>query len=167
MMINGVRLWSIMIKSCFLFHVLKLDGHIHYEILYLSIPTLRVFGSVLVKEEGFTMDEDDANSDIDVLLMFSYLLLFGTAGALFFIQALWIVGSHDTLLNERLVAILWAFNASGFCSALGMFICHFILPSGRENHLPKVFTLIIGTASAFLFTAVGYGLLILFVFQHP
>ncbi|KAI3924783.1 hypothetical protein MKW92_028784 [Papaver armeniacum] len=113
------------------------------------------------------MDEDDANSDIDVLLMFSYLLLFGTAGAFFFIQALWIVGSHDTLLNERLVAILWAFNASGFCSALGMFIFHFIPPSGRENHLPKEFTLIIGTASAFLFTAVGYGLLILFVFQHP
>ncbi|KAI3914620.1 hypothetical protein MKW92_007496 [Papaver armeniacum] len=112
------------------------------------------------------MDKNEANSFLDVLDMSSILLLFGTGGAFFFILALLIVGSHDALLKERLVAILWAFTASGFCSSLGMFICHIILPSRREYHLSKEFTLIIGTASAFLFTVLGYGLLISFVFQH-
>ncbi|MCL7042521.1 hypothetical protein MKW94_017666 [Papaver nudicaule] len=99
---------------------------------------------------------------LEVLLMVSsFLLSFSTAGALYFTQALTIVGSHDPVLKHSLAAFKWAFASSFLSNFLGVVVL-LILQSRREYHQYKKLSLIISNTASFVFMVLGYGLLIAF-----
>ncbi|KAI3869270.1 hypothetical protein MKX03_026694 [Papaver bracteatum] len=123
--------------------------------------------SILICLFCFMMDETESYTCLNVFLFNTSLLLLslGSVGGLVFTQALGIVGCHDTLLKERLVAVHWAFAASGFCSYLGTFM-YVILPFRREYHPYKRFFLITGITSSLLCMVLAYGLLLSFMVQR-
>ncbi|MCL7047910.1 hypothetical protein MKW94_030966 [Papaver nudicaule] len=100
------------------------------------------------------------------LMVCSLLLSVSILGALCFVNALSIVGSHDPLLKHSLVVLHWVVKASSTCNFLGMSIA-LILSSSREYLLYQKFSLLIGTTASFLFMVLGYGLLLSFIVQHP
>ncbi|KAI3873188.1 hypothetical protein MKX03_034278 [Papaver bracteatum] len=96
-----------------------------------------------------------------LLMVSSFLLSFGTAGAFYFTQALAVVGSHDPVVKHSLAAFNRVFIASFLCNFLGVLTC-LILQSRREYHQYKKISLIISNAASFLFMVLGYGLVIAF-----
>ncbi|KAI3873192.1 hypothetical protein MKX03_034282 [Papaver bracteatum] len=100
-----------------------------------------------------------------LLMMSSFLLSFATAGALYFTQALAIVGSHDPLLKDSLAALNRVVSASFFCNFLGLFAL-LILQSRREYHRYMKLSLTISNTASFLFLVLGYGFIIAFNIQR-
>ncbi|KAI3923063.1 hypothetical protein MKW98_009845 [Papaver atlanticum] len=101
-----------------------------------------------------------------LLMVSSFLLSFATSGALYFTQALTIVGSHDDrVLKHSLAGFKWVFAASFFINFLGVFAL-LILQSRREYHKYKKYSLTISNIASFLFMVLGYGLVIAFNIQR-
>jgi len=97
---------------------------------------------------------------LEVLLMVSsFLLSFATAGSMYFLQMLAVIGISDPFLRQSLAAIKRVFVVSFSCNLFGVLIC-VTLQSYHRRY--KKFSLIISNTASFLFMVLGYGLLISF-----